>query len=177
VQPEPVLDPQAQLLRRAHLDRDRGGRGGLDRARRRRVAVGAELLGLRAQRGARLGGDLREAQAAARRGGGRHRALDERGVGQQHRDVAGRELDRHLGAHERAAEVHEHQHAVRRGGPVDGGHDELGVGSQRAGRVDQAARGLDRNVLAAHLAGELDDSLRQLGAVGDDDEPDAHRSP
>src|SRR6185436_11998767 len=41
-----------------------------------------------------------------------------------------------------------------------------------AGRVGHPARRLDRHVLAAHLARELDDALGELRAVGDDDEAD-----
>ena len=84
-------------------------------------------------------------------------------------------LDRELGAHQRAAEVHQHEHAVGGHRPLDRRPDALGVGAEDAGLL-HAAGGLERQLLAAHLARERDDALGQRVAMGDDDDPD-HAQP
>jgi hypothetical protein len=71
-----------------------------------------ELRRLHRQRPSRLGAHLlqRAADTRGRRGG--HRALDEWCVAELHASTAGEQLDRHLSAHQRAAEIHQHEHAV-----------------------------------------------------------------
>ena len=76
----------------------------------------------------------------------------------------------HLRAHQRAAEVHQDEHAVRRRRPLDRGLHPRGVGAHRP--VVEAPGRLDAHLAAAHLPGELDHTGGELGAVGDDDEPD-----
>ena len=108
---------------------------------------------------------------AARARRRRDRALDQRRRREQHRPAVRLEhLDRHLRAHQRAAEVHQHEHAVGRADRLDGGHHARGVGADRA--VVEPAGRLDRDLLAAHLPRELGDALGQRRAVGDDDEAD-----
>jgi hypothetical protein len=178
VQPEPVADDDAKLLHVGALAEPAAG----GRAARRAGVVSytaagvrvAELLGLRPQRPARLRRHLVEARADPGRRGRRDGALDDRRGREHDPDVVAGHLDRHLGAHQRAAEVHKHEHAVRRGGALDRLHDDHRVGAHRPRRIGHPARGLDRDVLAAHLARELHDALGELRAVRDDDQPDAH---
>ena len=135
--------------------------------------VAAELLGLHPDRAAGLAGDLVERGAAAGGGGGGDRALDQRRVGEPDRAaVRVGHLDRDLGAHERAAEVHQHEHAVVGPRALDRSPDPLGVGAD--GAVLHAAGRLDRD-LGAHLARQRDDALGERRAVGDDDEADHSR--
>ena len=84
-------------------------------------------------------------------------------------------LDRHLGAHQRAAEVHQHEHAVVGHRALDRGADTLDVGPDRA--ILETAGGLEAQLLPAHLPRELDDAVGQRGAVRDDDDPDHVREP
>ena len=164
VQPDRVADLQA-LLRV-------GGRRGLLLARRARRLLDAELRGLHGQRAARLGRHLLQGGAPARGHRRGHGALHQRGVAHQHAaDGAVEHLDGELGAHERAAEVHEHEHAVVGHGALDRRAHPLGVGAQRPGLV-HPARGLQLELLAAHLARQRHDALRERLAVGDDDEAD-----
>ena len=58
------------------------------------------------------------------------------------------------------------------GRALDRRHHHHHVGPDLAGRVGHPARRLDRHVLAAHLARELDHALGERRAVGDDDEAD-----
>ena len=139
---EPRRRPRVQADRVAHLEhglRVRGWRGWslVDRSDVR----DAELRGLHRQRPPRLGRHLLERRATARRRRGRHRALDQRRLAQQH--LARRlveQLDRELGAHQRAPEVHQHQHAVVGHRPLDRRAHALGVGAEHAGLVSATGR-------------------------------------
>ncbi len=119
VQAEAVADDEEELLDVGAVA-EPAGRG----ARRARVARSAarvllaELLGLRPQRPARLRRHLVEARADPGRRGRRDGALDDRRGREHDPHVVARHLDRHLGAHQRAAEVHQHEHAVGRGGAL-----------------------------------------------------------
>jgi len=148
-----------------------GGRSGVRGGARRGGLLRPELRGLHRQRPARLGGHLLQRRAAAcghRRG---HGPLHERRLA-QHDTPAGLEhLDGELGAHERAAEVHEHKDAVVGPRALDRRAHPLGVGAQRA-RLVHPARGLERQLRAAHLARQRDDALGERLAVGDDNEAD-----
>ena len=171
--------------RRARVESERGGHGDpqLERvAARRPRAAGAAGCGssspscevFMAQRAARLGRDLVERRAAARPGRRGDGALDQRRGGEHDRPaVRLGHLHRHLGAHQRAAEVHQHQHAVGRADALDRRPDPLGVGADRP--VLHPARRLDGHLLAAHLARELGHAGGELRAVGDDDEADHAR--
>ena len=160
VEPEPVADRQPDGL--AVADRGRFCRG--------LVVLLAELCGLRRQRAARLRGDLGQLRAAARPRSSGNGALDERGRGQHHRPAGLEHLQRDLGAHQRAPEVHQDEHAVVGTDAFDGRADALGVGADRA-VVDPAGR-LDQHLAAAHLRGELGHTLGQPRAVGDENEVD-----
>ena len=131
--------------------------------------VATKLGGLHLQRALSLGPDLLERRAAPGCGGGRHRALHQRGLAHHYASVTLHQLDRHLGAHQRAAQVHEHEHAVIGHRPLDRRAHALGVGADRA--VVEPAGLLQRELLAAHLARERDDAAGQLSGVGDDDDP------
>ena len=82
-----------------------------------------ELRALHRERAAGLGGHLLERRATARRGRGRHRPLDQRRLAQHHpaRRVA-QQVDRELGAHQRAPEIHQHQHPIGGHRPLDRRH-------------------------------------------------------
>ena len=140
------------------------------RCGRRLVVLLAELRGLRRQRAARLGGDLGQRRAAARPRSRGDRALDERCGGHHHGPAGLEHLERDLGAHQRAAEVHQHEHAVVGADALDGRADALGVGADRA-VVDPAGR-LDQHLAPAHLRGQLGHALGQPRAVGDENEVD-----
>ena len=78
-----------------------------------------------------------------------------------------------LAGEDRRAEVgHDHDPraavctADRRGDPV-------GVRAERA--VGRATHRLERDVIPCHLAGELDDALREAAGMGYDDDPDERR--
>ena len=146
--------------------RDGGRASGFDLRR-----LLAQLRRLHPQRSARLARHLVERCPAARPCRRSHGALHERRAAQDDRTaVRVDHLHGHLGAHQRAAQVHEDQHAVGRADPLHGQPHPLGVRADRA--VLDAARRLDRHVLAAHLTGELHDAVGERRAVGDDDETD-----
>ena len=120
-----------------------GGRWGLADGR---LGLHAELRGLHRERPARLGGHLLERRATARRGGGRYRSLDQWRLAQQHRTRGVvQQLDRELGAHQRAPEVHQHEDPVRGHRPLDRSAHALSVGAEYAGLLG-AARGFERQV-------------------------------
>ena len=167
VQPEPVLDRHPQRLA-AVLD-DIGAAGVPVRI------LDAELHRLGRQRAARLRRHRIQVRPAARGRRGGDRALDQRRFAEHHPWRVLGHLDRHLGAHQRAAQVHEYEHAIVAGSPLDRALDELGIGADAPRRVGHAARGLDTHLLTAHLARELDHAVGDIGAVGDDDDAD-HRA-
>ena len=80
-------------------------------------------------------------------------------------------LDRELGAHQRAAEVHQHEHAVGGHRPLDRRPDPLGVGAEDAGLdVPPAASSASSSPPISRAS--RDHALGQRVAVGDDDDPD-----
>jgi hypothetical protein len=85
--------------------------------------------------------------------------------------VLAQQLDRELGAHQRAAQVHQHEHAVVGHGALDRRAHPLGVGPEHAGLLG-APRGLERELLPAHLPRQRDDALGQRLAVRDNDDAD-----
>jgi hypothetical protein len=105
---------------------------------------------------------------------GGHRPLRQRRVAQQDPvpPVLGQEVDRHLGRHDRAAEIHQHQHPVVGPHVLDGGHDQRGVGSQRVARLVEPTGGGDLHLVGAHAPGQLGHALGQRVTVRDDDHPD-----
>ena len=159
------------------------------RRRRRRPGLGgrgaaasssppslAELRGLRPQRRRAPRPRPRRAPRRRRAGRGRRdRALDQRRLGRARpravvRAAISTAISALISALPRSIST---STPSRRGAALDRLHARpIGVGADRAGRVGHAARGLDRDVLAAHLARELDHALGQRRAVRDDDEPD-----
>ena len=131
-----------------------------------------QLRALHRERAARLRRHLVERRAAARRSGGRHRALDQRRLAHHHasRGVV-EQLDRKLRAHQRAAEVHQHEHAVRRHRALDRRPHALGVGPQHARFVSSTGR-FELERVGAHFPRERHHALCERRAVGDDDDPD-----
>ena len=125
-----------------------------------RDLVASELGSLHPQRALGLGPDLIERRATPRRGRRSHRALHERGLAHHHAPAALHQLDRHLGAHQRAAQVHQHEHAVVGHRPLDRGADAFGIGPHRP--VLEPAGLLERQVLASHLTRERDHSPGEL---------------
>ena len=169
---DPARRPRMQAERVADAQRQRLAVEGLRRSRRRRRRglLLAQLRRLHRQRAARLGRDLVEPRTRARAGRGGHRALDQRRARQAHRAALAEHLDRDLGAHQRAAEIHQHEHAVVGAHALDRRHHALGVGADLA--VLEPARGLDRDVLTAHLPRQLGGPFGERRAVRDDDQPD-----
>jgi hypothetical protein len=75
-----------------------------------------------------------------------------------------------VGGQHGAAEVHQHQDAGAAFRGLDRGHDRRRVRAERS--VGGPAGRLDAQVVARHLAGELDGARGDLGGVADDDDPD-----
>jgi hypothetical protein len=144
------------------------------RAGGRRGRADAELGNLHIERPRRLGPHLLEGATGPCRRSGGHRALHERSLAQRHAAVGLEELDGHLRAHESASQVHQHEHAVRGHGALDRSAHALGVRAD--GAVLEATGRLERELLAAHLAGQLRYTLRERGAVRYEDDP-YHSSP
>ena len=132
----------------------------------------AELALLREQGAARLAVDLVEGRATGRTDDAREQSLDERRARQPHLELAIRdELERHLGAQHRRAEVHEHQHAV------GGGHlgDRLGDAHRIRPRPSVAGARRDRDPrrrVRHHLERERDGGFGKTGTVRHHDDAD-----
>ena len=137
---------------------------------RRRRPLGSELGLLHRDRAPCLALDLLKREPSTRRDRGGDGPLDEGRLTERHLAVRIQELDRHLGAHHGTAEIHQHEHAVIGHRPFDCSTHTLDVGPDRA--VLETARGLDRELLTAHLPCQLDDAVGQRRAVRDDDDPD-----
>ena len=171
--------PGVEADRVANQDRGLGIRRGRRRGFDGRGAVvrDPKLGALHRQRAPGLGRHFLERGAAARRGGGGHRPLDQRRLA--HHDLAGRvaqQFDRKLGAHQRTAQVHQHEDPIGRHGPLDRGLHAFGARAEDASLLSSAG-GLERQFRAAHLARQGDDALGQRGAVGDHHDPDHVQRP
>ena len=171
VKADRVADGQLGAGIRLAGRRSRGCVGSAGRFRGNVVGV-ADLSGLHRQRAARLGGHSVEVRPTAGSDGSRHRALHERRTTQPNRARrVVQQLDRELGAHQRAAQVHQHEHAVGGHRPFDRRSHPLGVGAQDIGLLESAGR-LERQLVAAHLPGEAHDARGERLGVRHDDDPD-----
>ncbi len=144
---------------RAHIRFARAGR----QVRRLAGEAGAGRGGHGVQRVAEPGGDGRG-----------HGALHERRLREQElaAPLLVQQVGGQLGGEDGAPQVHQDQHAVLRPHLLDRPQHPRRVRAERALRLVQPAGGADPHAGPGHLGGQLQDAVREPGAVADDDEAD-----
>ncbi len=137
--------------------------------------VTAQMRNFGGQCAARLFGALLGAAARAGAGGGGHHAFNQWGIAQFHAGalVIVQKAQRHLRAHQGAAQIHQHQNAIAGVCFLNRLHHAHGVGANRgfAGIWgDEAPRRDDLRVWRGHLASQLCGPFGQFCAMRDDDD-------
>jgi hypothetical protein len=116
----------------------------------------------------RCAGNFVERAADGRNHRRGYRTLDQRGVNQSSAPIA-LALEHMPDGENGATDVTEDDHSVASIRPADRVPHEAVVGAQRA--VGRAARDLDPDLWACHLAGQIRHAARKVGAMRDNYDP------